>query len=615
MKQMNKKKHFFVPVTAIILFIILTFNACSPAEKNNNAGAQASAVSSEVESPAGNSDGSAGNDGTEEGSAGVNSDTDKETVDTLEDGSYVPTMFTVSGGTGKVKITCPEVVLTEGEALARVEFSSPHYDWVKVDGVQYDPENAGDADRENSVFNIPVLLDQEMTISGLTTAMSEPHEIEYTLFISLTREDETTAAGGVEGDEGEDGSESTAGKAPEADGDSISADSGSISSDGEDAPAAGRRSSGTGSVSQPPALEGLTFVSAMETSYAETFDIYSYKPADGSTEDLYRLIDVHESGQYLLLPEKTGADKSDASQKILKNLHSSITVLQAPLDNIYVAATSSMALFDGAGAISQVKLTGTKEEGWHIDAPKKALADGSMVYAGKYSAPDYELLASSGCDLAVESMMILHSPEVKEKLEELGIPVFIDTSSNESHPLGRTEWVRLYGVLTGHETEAEAFFAEQEKEFAKAENYNDTGLTVAFFSISSNGNVIVRATDDYIPRMIELAGGNYIFKDLLQKSGNSASVRLSMEDFYNTAKDADYLIYNATIENPVRSISELCGKSALLADFKAVQNGNVWQVQRSLYQSPDIAAQMITDLHLMLTGENTSQMTFLEQLK
>ena len=315
----------------------------------------------------------------------------------------------------------------------------------------------------------------------------------------------------------------------------------------------------------------------METSYAETFDIYSYKPADGSTEDLYRLIDVHESGQYLLLPEKTGADKSDASQKILKTLPESITVLQAPLDNIYVAATSSMALFDGAGAISQVKMTGTKEDGWYIDAPKKALADGSMVYAGKYSAPDYELLASSGCDLAVESMMILHSPEVKEKLEELGIPVFIDTSSNESHPLGRTEWVRLYGVLTGHETEAEAFFAEQEKEFAQAENYKDTGLTVAFFSISSNGNVIVRATDDYIPRI--------------------------------------YLIYNATIENPVRSISELCGKSALLTDFKAVQEGHVWQVQRSLYQSPDIAAQMITDLHRMLTGENTSEMTFLEQLK
>lgn len=589
---MKKRKRLFVPFTAIILFIILTCNACSPAKKNVDAGAQANADSTTPGSEVGN--------------------TDSETVDVPEDGTYVPTMFTVSGGTGKVKITCPEVVLTEGAAQAQIEFSSPHYEWVKADGVQYDPENADDADRENSVFRIPVRLDEEMKISGLTTAMSEPHEIEYTIFISLTQTDDNAAAEGFEEDAvKEDGPAGSSGKASEAEGESISAD-------GEDASAAGKQSSGTAKterVSNPPVLEGLNFVSAMDTVYAETFDIFTYQPADGSTEELYRLIDVHDSGLYLLLPEKTGADKSDTSQNILKNLPASITVLQAPLDNIYVAATSSMALFDGAGAISQVKLTGTKEEGWYIDAPKKALADGSMVYAGKYSAPDYELLASSGCKLAVESMMILHSPEVREKLEELGIPVFIDTSSNESHPLGRTEWVRLYGVLTGHEKEAEAFFAEQEKEFSQAENYTDTGLTVAFFSISSSGNVIVRATDDYIPRMIELAGGNYIFKDLLQKSGNSASVRLSMEDFYNTAKDADYLIYNATIENPVRSITELCGKSVLLADFKAVQDGNVWQVQRSLYQSPDIAAQMITDLRRMLTGENTSEMTFLEQLK
>lgn len=590
---MKKGKRYLLPVTAIILFIILTFSACSSSQKSESTSVQANAVTSAAEPEAEKTDG--------------------ETVDVLEDGSYVPTVFEVSGGTGKVKITCPEVILTEGKAQARIEFSSPHYEWVKVDGVQYDPENADDAERANSVFSIPVRLDEEMTISGLTTAMSEPHEIEYNLFISLTREDEkSTEDGSGEDTEEKDAAEDSSGNAAEINGENDSADS---EDDGEDISVTGKQASKSESVSQPPALEGLTFVSAMETAYAETFDIYSYQPADGSPEEVYRLIDVHDSGQYLLLPENSGSDKSAASQKILKNLPSSITVLQAPLDNIYVAATSSMALFDGAGAISQVKLTGTKEEGWYIDAPKKALADGSMIYAGKYSAPDYELLASSGCNLAVESMMILHSPEVKEKLEELGIPVFIDTSSNESHPLGRTEWVRLYGVLTGRETEAEAFFEEQKKVFAQAENYTDTGLTVAFFSISSSGNVIVRATDDYIPRMIELAGGNYIFKDLLQKSGNSASVRLSMEDFYNTAKDADYLIYNATIENPVRSITELCGKSSLLADFKAVQDGNVWQVQRSLYQSPDIAAQMITDLRRMLTGEDTSEMTFLEKLK
>ena len=579
---MKNKIRMPFQLTTLLLFLVMVITACSPAGKTDSPGEQAGAVSSGGESAA------------------------------LQDGTYVPETFTAQGGTGKVKITCPEVILIQDQATAVLEFSSPHYEWVKVNGRQYDPENAQEQDRKNSVFRIPVVLDEEMTISGLTTAMSEPHEIEYTLFISLTQKD------GSEGTEGSDGAE---GAGP--DGESVGGKS-EISSrndtetgaeDGEDTPAAGGRSSQQQSPSEPPVIEGLTFVSAMEKAYAETFDIYSYKLADGSKDALYRLIDVHNSGQYLILPENSSSDDSAAQQKMLKKLPSSVTVLKASPGNIYVAATSSMALFDAAGAIGQVKMTGTKAEGWYIDAPKKALADGSMVYAGKYSAPDYELLASSGCDLAVESMMILHTPEVKEKLEELGIPVFIDTSSNESHPMGRTEWVRLYGVLTGHEKEAEAFFEEQNKQFAQSAEYTDTGLTVAFFSISSGGNVIVRATDDYIPRMIELSGGNYIFKDLLNESGNSASVRLSMEDFYNTAKDADFLIYNATIENPVKNIDQLCGRSALLADFKAVQEGNVWQVQRSLYQSPDIAAMMITDLRRMLTGKDTENMTFLEQLQ
>ena len=571
----NKKRIPFQLIT-LLLLMIMVITSCSPGEKTDSPGGQSGAVSSVDESAV------------------------------LQDGTYVPETFTAQGGTGKVRITCPEVTLTQGEAQAVVEFSSPHYDWVKVNGRQYDPENAQEQDRKNSVFRIPVVLDEEMKISGLTTAMSEPHEIEYTLFISLTQKDgaDESEGSGIEGESADREAENSSQNGTE-----------SGAGGGENTPAAGGKSPQQETPSDPPEFEGLTFVSAMEKAYAETFDIYSYQPADGSTDAVYRLIDVHNSGQYLILPEKTAAEDSAAQQKIVKNLPASVTVLKAAPGSLYVAATSSMALLDAAGAIGQVRMTGTKAEGWYIDAPKKALADGSMVYAGKYSAPDYELLASSGCDLAVESMMILHTPEVKEKLEELGIPVFIDTSSNESHPLGRTEWVRLYGVLTGHEEEAEAFFEEQKEQFARTADYTDTGLTVAFFSISSGGNVIVRATDDYIPRMIELAGGNYIFKDLLNQSGNSASVRLSMEDFYNTAKDADFLIYNATIENPVKNIDQLCGRSALLADFKAVQEGNVWQVQRSLYQSPDIAAMMITDLHRMLTGKDTEEMTFLEQLK
>ena len=640
-----------------------------------------------------------------------------------------PAFFSFSGGTGKVTITCPEVTInsqtsnqisnqissqtstqingqiSDGEkdknrdkiAEAVLVFSSPHYEWVKSDGIEYLPDNTEESNRETSIFTIPVLLDEEMKISALTTAMSEPHEIEYTIFISLNEEtqdsqntdalentdisektdapekadtpEETDAPEKADAPEGTDTSEKTG---------ALEKSETSILPDSEDEEIYEREKPESHTA---PEIPGLTFVSEKELAYAEAFAVYNYRAAesgiaqdavsnntpggvtidsagdtsgnittdaasDSSTDGLFRLIDVYGNGgaRYLLVPEgaeipkelqkalqqeqqkalqqdqqETLRAEKDSSANINKNKNTDssaitgkITVLQAPLDNIYVAATSSMALFDAAGAISQVKLTGTDAKGWYIDAPRQALENGSMVYAGKYSAPDYELLTVSGCDLAVESMMILHTPEVKEKLEELGIPVFIDTSSSETHPMGRTEWVRLYGILTGHEKEADEFFEKQIEIFAESDSYTDTGKTTAFFSITSNGNVIVRAADDYIPKMISLAGGHYIFTDLTKGTGNSASVRLSMEDFYNTAKDADYLIYNATIEKPVGSIRELCSKFALLSEFKAVQEGHVWQVRSSLYQSPDIAARMITDLRRMLTEQNGTEMTFLE---
>lgn len=562
-------------------------------------------------------------------------------------GKYAPAFFSFSGGTGRVEITCPEVTVggrAESGAEAVLVFSSPHYEWVKAGGETYFPANAEEAGRETSVFRIPVLLDGKTRISALTTAMSEPHEIEYSIFISLDAE--TAGPGGT--DQGTENLKGAGGEAGERE----------KPEPGEPDPS-----------HVPPDLPGLAFVSEKELAYAEAFAIYTYRiegngdggsgesgenlasvgaavmsggltasddaselsrglsASDGVSQgsgeipssdgapgalpgEALRLIEVFGSGggRYLLAPEEL--ELPEELRAALRR--DGIKTLRTPVEDLYVAATSSMALFDAAGALDRVKYTGTDVKGWYIEAPRRALEAGSMIYAGKYSAPDYELLAASSCGLAVESTMILHAPEVREKLEELGIPVFIDNSSSESHPMGRTEWVRLYGVLTGHEEEADAFFAEQLEAFAETEDYADTGKTAAFFSITSGGNVVVRAADDYIPRMIGLAGGRYVFSDLTRGSGSGASVRLSMEEFYNAAKDADYLIYNATIGQPAGSVRELCSRLSLLSEFRAVREGRVWQVRGSLYQSPDIAPRMISDLHGMFTGDGGSEMVFLE---
>ena len=78
---------------------------------------------------------------------------------------------------------------------------------------------------------------------------------------------------------------------------------------------------------------------------------------------------------------------------------------------------------------------------------REAMEAGSIIYAGKYSQPDYELILTEGCPLAIESGMIGHASDVKAQLFKPGVPVLVDRSGYETHPLGRTEWIKLYSAL------------------------------------------------------------------------------------------------------------------------------------------------------------------------
>ena len=348
---------------------------------------------------------------------------------------------------------------------------------------------------------------------------------------------------------------------------------------------------------ETPELPGLTYESTMELSFAECFDVYYYN-------DGYKLLDVHDSARYLLVPE--GKETPDG-------LDEDIYVLQQPLDTIYMAATSPMALFDAIGSVDSIKLSGLDASGWYIQAAADAINNGDMTYAGKYDEPDYELLVGEDCDLAIESTMILHAPKVQEMIETLGIPVFIDRSSYESQPLGRTEWIKLYGAMMNKEEEADAFFEKQAEIINKLKDFTNTEKTVAFFYINTSGAPVVRNPKDYISSMIEVAGGRNAFADLQDDSGKT-SISITMEEFYNTAIDADYLIYNSSIDATVNNLDDLLAKDSLMADFKAVKDGNVWVTDDSMYQHTDTIGELINDLNLMLTDGNEEDMTFLHKL-
>lgn len=348
--------------------------------------------------------------------------------------------------------------------------------------------------------------------------------------------------------------------------------------------------------SEAPEIADLTFREQMQTDYTEQFAVYKY-------EDGYAVFDIRDEGQFLLVPD--GCDVPDG-------LPEDMTVLRQP-HSIYLAATAMMALFTSMNGLDVVTMTSLEEEGWTFGEPKEAMESGQVRYAGKYREPDYEMLVAEDCDLAIESTMIYHVPEVKEMIESLGIPVLVDRSSYEGNPLGRAEWIRLYGVLSGHEEEADRFFAEQEQLIEGLEDFENTELTVAFFYVSADGKAVVRAGTDYVPMMIEMAGGRYIFDNVVNESGRS-SIPMSMETFYNIAENADIIIYNSSIDSSVKTLNDLVNKDPIMSDLKAVQEGNCWYSGSSIYQRPDIAGNMIMDFHNLLTG-NTDELQYLSKLE
>lgn len=289
-------------------------------------------------------------------------------------------------------------------------------------------------------------------------------------------------------------------------------------------------------------------------------------------------------------------------------------VLQRPIENLYLVASAAMALFSELDALDTIRLSGQKEDGWYIEDAREAMARGDILYAGKYNKPDYELIVSENCTLAIENNMISHSPEVVEMMESFGIPVMIDYSSYESHPLGRVEWIKFYGALLGKENEAEEAFSAQTAILEEVAADEKTDKTVAFFFVTSNGLIQVRQSSDYIPKMIELAGGKYVFENLGEPDSARSTVNMQIEEFYEGAKDADFIIYNSSIDGGISSIEELIEKCGVLEDFKAVQEGNVWCTTNDMYQQTMSIGYLIEDIHAMLRGEE-KEMKYLFRLE
>lgn len=493
--------------------------------------------------------------------------TKEETGWEFQDGTYQMEVELL-GGSGRASVTSPaKVEIKDGKAVATLEWSSPNYDYMVVDGEKYLPVNT----EGNSVFQIPVeAFDQDIAVIADTVAMSTPHEIEYTLNFHAGGNGQNAAKADTTGQEDADGAEK------------------------------GQQTAAVGGNPAKTAAAPLTYDHSMELSYAENFAVDYY-------EGGYKLLTTRLNGDRILIVPKHQQAPEDAEALVSPSAEGEpgkLIVLQEPVKNLYLVASSVMDMFAQLDSMDAISMCGLKEEDWYIPAAKQAMKDGTLLYAGKYSQPDYELLLSQNCSMAIENSMIYHTPEVMEKLDEFGIPTLVEYSSYEEHPLGRVEWVRFFGALLDQEEKADQLFEKQKEALKRVETEESTGKTVAFFYITSNGLVQVRQSTDYIPKMIELAGGKYVFENLGDPDSRRSTVNLQLEDFYDGAQDADFLVYNTTIDRQVQTLEDLLKKCSLLKDFKAVKNHQVWCTTEDMYQQSMSAGNLIEDFHRMLTGDD-----------
>lgn len=346
-----------------------------------------------------------------------------------------------------------------------------------------------------------------------------------------------------------------------------------------------------------PAYDGkLEFDHAMELEYAKCFSVDYYKGG-------YKIAKTVDGTTMLVVPEGMSVP-ADAPEDAI--------VLQQPVSNLLVSSTPVTSLINAVGALDAISLTTYDVDSWYIDEVIDAMNAGKLTYIGEHKEPDYEKITASGATVAFWSTML--TDEVKAQVEQLGLSIVLDSSAEEDHPLARVEWAKLYGAIFNCEEKANEVFGTQKAYIDEIAKLEDSGKSVAIFYITSKGKLYARNADDYMAKMVDLAGGAYALPDV--GVGEVGTINMEMEAFYDKAKDADYIIYVWNLGGKPETLDDFLSRSEVLAEMAAVKNGNVWCTTPDFFQIQDTIGAMINDIHLMFESDaNTDALTYLRRLK
>jgi iron complex transport system substrate-binding protein len=311
---------------------------------------------------------------------------------------------------------------------------------------------------------------------------------------------------------------------------------------------------------------------------------------------------THYKGGYIKFTVSSASDKEflivPKGKSVPAGLDSKVVVLQQPLARMCINSTGLVSLVDAIGGLDRVTAVGYDVGSWYLDNVIASMKAGKIKYSGKYSAPDFEMLTKEGIQLEIDTTMLDGYPDVMAKYDELKIPYFRETSSREGNPMGRVEWVKLFGALAGLEDEANAYFNKEAAKVNAVTSSEKTNKTVAMFYMSTGSDkVYARNGGDYMAAMIKMAGGSYIMSDV--NPDKTSTTATTFEDVYSRCAKADYLFY-VNFALKFDSVAEMVKYNPLFADFKAVKEGRVYVTSPDFTQSTAEIADIIADMNTIL---------------
>ncbi len=277
-------------------------------------------------------------------------------------------------------------------------------------------------------------------------------------------------------------------------------------------------------------------------------------------------------------------------------------IVNIPLKNVLISATTQACLLRPIDELKSIKAVTTDLNQWTMDEIKSGMKEENITFVGENNAPDYEKICSLKPDIVFTYSGPYGTQDMMQKLDELGVVYAVDNEYLEEDPLGRLEWIKFISAFYDKEDMAEKYFDEV------VNNVNDISEKLASvekptiaWGMIFDGKVYVPDGNSFAAKMIEMAGGDYIFKDSSIENGE-----ISIEEFYDKGKNADIFMYSSSISYSP-NFKDIIEMEPSLADFKAVKEKNVWCLDDDYHQSIDKTDELITSLATIFHPDEMKQ--------